>query len=186
MDVDLIGEDRVGVAVVDTLAQLAEVVDPGEAREARPPVEELVDRIDIHVGAAPQVHDDTGVDISTARTHDETFERCQPHRGVDRDSAFDRRRRRTVAQMQDNLIQILAAQELGGPQRDVLMRGAVEAVPADVVLLRDLAVDGVGRCGRGQRVEERRIEHRDMRHIRQLSAGDLDTEHVRRVVQRCK
>ena len=47
------------------------------------------------------------------------------------------------------------------------MRGAVESVTPDVPLRGDLAVDGVGRRGGRQVVEERGVEHRDVRQVGQ-------------------
>ena len=88
--------------------------------------------------------------------------------------------------MQHNLIQVLQrpAQERRGLFADVLVRRAVESVSADLPLVRQVPIDGVGRRRGGQVVEERRVEHRDMRHIRKHLAGHLDTLHGRRIVQR--
>jgi hypothetical protein len=60
----------------------------------------------------------------------------------------------------------------------------VEAVPADVPLLGDVPVYRVGRRRRWQVVEERGVEHRDVRQVGQRLKGDVDAEHRRRVVQR--
>ena len=66
------------------------------------------------------------------------------------------------------------------------MRGAVEAVLADAVRLRELGVDGVGVGLRRQGGEERGVEDGDVRHVRQRLAGRLDAGDARRVVQRCE
>ena len=50
----------------------------------------------------------------------------------------------------------------------------------------DLPVDRVGRRGGRQIVEERGVEHRDVRQVGQRLAGDLDAQHGRRIVQRRK
>ena len=67
---------------------------------------------------------------------------------------------------------------------DVLVRRAVEPVAANVPLLRDIPVDGVGRRGGGQVVEEGGVEDGDVRQVGQRPAGNLDAEDRRRVVQR--
>ena len=77
-----------------------------------------------------------------------------------------------------------ASEELGRLLADVLVRRAVEPVAANVPLRGHVSVDGVGRGGGGQVVEERRVEHRDVRHVRQHLAGDLDAEDRGRIVQR--
>src|SRR5690606_8572313 len=67
---------------------------------------------------------------------------------------------------------------------DVLVRRAVGAVAADRVRARQLAVDRVGvRLGRQRRVE-RRVEHDDVRHVRERLARRADAREVGRVVQR--
>ena len=61
----------------------------------------------------------------------------------------------------------VAHEELRCPQADVLVRRAVKAVAANVPLRGDIPIDGVRR-GRGRQVvEERGVEDRDVRQIRQ-------------------
>ena len=67
---------------------------------------------------------------------------------------------------------------------DVLVRGAVEPVAANVPLPRDIPVDRVGRRGGRQVVEERGVEDGDVRQVGQRPAGHPDAEHGGRVVQR--
>ena len=110
----------------------------------------------------------------------------QAHRRLDRDAAADRRRRRAVAQVQHDLVEVLepAAEHARDLAGHVLVRRPVEAVPAHPVLAGDLPVDRV-RGGRlGQRAEERGVEHDDVRHVREQLAGHLDAGEVGRVVQR--
>jgi hypothetical protein len=75
-------------------------------------------------------------------------------------------------------------QDFGGLQRDVAVRGAVEAVAADAVLLVEVvgqAVEvGVGR----QRLVEGGVEDGDLRHVGEHLHGHADAGHVDRVVQR--
>ena len=88
--------------------------------------------------------------------------------------------------MQHNLIQRVQrpAQESRRLLADVLVRRAMESVSADLPLLGQLMVDGVGCRGRWEVVEKGGVEHRDMRHIRQHFAGHLDALHGGRIVQR--
>ena len=133
-----------------------------------------------------QVAHDARIDVAAAGAHHQALQRSQSHRGIHGATAGDRRRGGTVTQMQHNLIQSLprSAQEGRGLLADVAMRGPVKSVPPDMPLLRQLAIDRVGRGGSRQIVEERGVEHRDMRHIRQHRAGDLDALEGGRIVQR--
>ncbi len=63
------------------------------------------------------------------------------------------------------------------------MAGAVEPVPAQVPLAGHLAVDRVGVRGGGQRVEEARVEHRDVGQAGQQLAGHADPAQVGGVVE---
>jgi len=77
-------------------------------------------------------------------------------------------------------------EEHGGLLADVLVRRAVKAVAANVPLCGDIPIDGVRRGGGRQVVEERGVEHRDLRQIGQYSAGHLDAMDGGRVVQGCQ
>ena len=76
------------------------------------------------------------------------------------------------------------AEELGRGLRDELVRGAVEAVFPDAVLLVVLVGDRVEVGGRRHGVVEGRVEHGDVGHAREDALAGLDAAEVRRVVQR--
>ena len=82
---------------------LAHVVVAGEAEQAAPLVEQIVDLVDAHAGVAREVDDHGGVDVAGARPHDEALERRQPHRGVDGSAVQHRRGRCPVAEVQHDL-----------------------------------------------------------------------------------
>ena len=147
-----------------------------------------LDVLDAHLRRAPQVHDHAGVDVAGAGAHHQALHRRQAHRRVHRAPADDRRRRRAVAQMQHDLVQRCQrhVQKLRRLLADVLVGGAVKPVPADVPLRGEVPVDGVRRRRGRQVVEERGVEHRDVRQIGQHLAGHPDTEHCGRIVQRRK
>ena len=78
------------------------------------------------------------------------------------------------------------AEELSGPVAHEFVRCAMESIPSNPPSRGQFPVDRIG--GRGSRkvVEERRVEHRDMRHVGQYLPGHLNTQHRRRIVQRCQ
>jgi hypothetical protein len=86
--------------------------------------------------------------------------------------------------MQNYLVELgaIPAEELGGTGGHVLVRRPVEAVTPNIVLLRDAPIDGIGGRRRGQGVEERGVEHSDVRDIGKHFPGHLDADHVRRIV----
>ena len=86
--------------------------------------------------------------------------------------------------MQNDLLKILAPQQLRGLPGHVLMGGAVSSVSANLVFLRDFAVQRVG-CGFSrQPLEEGGIKHGNVRDVRQQLARHTDAGQMCRVVKR--
>src|SRR4029077_13934343 len=121
-----------------------------------------------------------------AGPHDQPLHRGEPHGGVDRHAAADRRGAAPVAEMDGDQVQVAErpAQQLGRPLADVAVAGAVEAVPAYAVpgvpVLGYRVTEGPGR----HRVVERGIERGG---LWQAGPGDtdrLDAGQGLRVVQR--
>ncbi|SLJ80361.1 Uncharacterised protein [Mycobacteroides abscessus subsp. abscessus] len=105
MHVDVVGELRRGVALVDQAAQFPEVVDARHAFEAGLAVEQLVDAVDVEAGRAGQVPEDAGIEVTAPGAHDQALQRGQAHRGVDRAATAHGRRRGAVAEVEDDLAQ---------------------------------------------------------------------------------
>jgi len=186
VDVHVERELRVGVAGVAPRGEVAHVGHSGEADEARPLVQQRVEVGDREIGAAGELQQHRGVEVSGARAHDEPLERGETHRGLDRSAALDRRDGRAVAEVEHDLPQIgEGATEEGGRRfAHELVARAVEAVPADAVRLGQFAVDRVRVGGGGERLVERGVEHRDVRHARKRLLRRDDAGEVRRVVER--
>ena len=62
----------------------------------------------------------------------------------------------------------------------------MEPVAPDVPFFRDIVLDGVGGRGGRQIVEERGVEHRDVRDAGQDAPRHVDSDHRRRIVKRRK
>src|SRR5699024_634691 len=107
MNVDLVGQAAIVIALVHQLPDLAEIIDPRDALPNGVPVEEVIDFVDLHAASACQVEDHTRVDVTGTGAHDQTSQRGQAHGGVDRLAAADRRSRSTVAQVQGDLVDLL-------------------------------------------------------------------------------
>ena len=112
---------------------------PAQPLEAGAAVEQVVDVVDATCPALRCRWMRTrGVDVARPGAHDQALQRGQAHRRLDRDAAADRRRRRAVAQVQHDLVEVLGpapehSRDLAG---HVLVRRPVEPVPADPVLAR--------------------------------------------------
>jgi hypothetical protein len=174
-----------GVAGSDESVHLTHVVVAGQALQAGPAVEQVVDLLDAHPRVAPEVHHDGWIDVTRAGPHDQSLEWGEAHRGVDGGAMHHRRGRCAVPEVQHDLAEVtrVAFEELGGSPRHEPVRGPVGAVAAHRVPLGDLAVDGVGGRRARQVVEERRVEHRDVGDAGEQLAGDVDAGEVGGVVQ---
>ena len=145
VNVDIVGQPRVLVFVVDALAQRTEVVDTGDALDTGLLIEQGVNLVHTHARLADEVEDDARVNVTGTGTHSQTGQRGQTHRGIDGAAIADGRSRSTVAQVKSDLVGVhwVAAQKGRHLLGDELVRGAVEAVAADIVLGRYLIVDGI-------------------------------------------
>ena len=116
----------------------------------------------------------------------ETLERGHAHRGLHRSAAVDRGDRGSVAEVEDDLLQLVqrAAEEGRRLLGDILVAGAVESISADAVPLGDRAVDRIGIGGRRQRLVKSSVEDRHVRHVGEHSAPRADAGHCAGVVQR--
>ena len=77
--------------------------------------------------------------------------------------------------MQHNLLEVVTTQQLTDSGGNVVVAGAVGAVAANLVLVGNLAVQGVTRGGFRQALEESGVENNHVRHIRQQLASHADT-----------
>ena len=98
----------------------------------------------------------------------------------------DRRGRGPVAQVQDDLLEVVVVQELRDRSGDELVAGAVSPVTADGIGVGDLAVQRVAGGLLGQVLEEGGVEDGHVRHVGQEAAAHLDALEVGGVVQRAQ
>ena len=165
---------------------LAEVVVAGQTLETRLAVERPVDVLQRPAELAVQVGVDGRVEVPGPRAHHQTLEGCQSHGGVDRPAPADRRRGGAVAEVEHHQVRLGPgpAEQVGGDPGDEGVRGAVEPVTPDPVLVPPGRRDRVGvRRGR-HRLVERGVEDGDLRHVREEPPRDPQTFEVGRVVQR--
>ena len=183
-DVQRLG--RVGVPVRDPAPDLPHVAGSGQPGQAALLGQQGLDLLEVQARLAVQVEHHGRVDVAAAGAHDQPGQRGQAHRGVDAPAAVDGGRAGPVAQVQGDQCELLdrAAEVLGRPPGDVLVRGAVEAEPPDPVAVGQRPGQrvpvGAGRHG----PVERGVEHRDLRQCGVQPAGDLDAQRVGRIVQR--
>ena len=126
------------------------------------------------------------VEVAGAGSHDQALQRGEPHRRVDRLPAADGRCGGTVAQVEDDQVGLVHgfAEQARGLPADEGVRGPVEPVAADPVLLAPRAGNRVGvRDGRHGLVE-RGVEDRHLGYVGEQLAGDHHPLEVGRVVQR--
>jgi hypothetical protein len=186
VDVHVEGERRRLVSGQAPLVDVAHVGDPGQPEHPAALVEERVELARAHL-LSPREHEQHGrVDVARPRAHDQTLQRREAHRGLHRLSAVDRGDRRAVAEMEHDLLQLAerTADELGRGAADVHVARAVEAVPADAVLPRHLAIDRIRVRGGRQRLVECGVEHRDVRQVGERGPRRADALHGTGVVQR--
>ena len=123
------------------------------------------------------------VDIASPRSHDQALRGCHPHRGVDREAALDATHRGAATEMQEDEVWLGFREELGSLRSDVGVRRAMEAVPADALVVEgggNSVAEGRGRQGR----VEGGIEHPNMWNVRKDLEGSLDALDRGRIVQR--
>ena len=139
-------------------------------------------------GLAGEVAVQAGVDVAGPGAHHQALQRGQPHRRLHRPVVGDRGGRAAVAEMEGDLPQRPARVRVdtAGDAGHVLVRGAVEAVPADSVPLGQVPRQRIGAGDLGQVGEEGGVEDGDVRHVAEALPGRLDPGHGGRIVQRCQ
>ena len=171
--------------VIHALLQDSEVIDTRDTLQTGLAVTQIVDLVDAHA-VAVEVEDDARVNVTGTGTHHQTSQRGQPHRGIHRLATSDSRTRRTITQVQRNLVDFLCRliQKVRHLLGNKLMRGAVEAVTTDIKLRCDLCVERVQSSSWRHGVEETSVEDGDVRHVRKQLARLFDAYDIGRVVQR--
>ena len=113
---------------------------------------------------AHEMEQRAGVEVAAARAHQQAFGGREAHRCVHRAPVVHRADRRAVAQMADHGLEFVVGppEEFGGFERGILMRGAVEAVATDLLLVE---------VGVGQAVDLRVDRH-------DLVKGGVEDGHV--------
>ena len=136
--------------------------------------------------AALQIQGDGRVDVAAAGAHDQPFQRREAHGGVDGDAVLDGGHRGAVAQVAGDDLQVFQflAHGLGALLGHVKVRGAVEAVAADLVLAVVFVGEriDVGLFGHG--LVEGGVEGPGHGDAGQDLLAGLDADDVGRVVQR--
>jgi hypothetical protein len=130
--VDLYGELRVGVALGSHVFQIAHVGGAGQPFQAAVVVKRGLDVRDRKPELPVEEAECSGIDIAGARSHDQAFQRGHAHGAVEAPAPVDRADARAVAEMHAHDLEVRqrTADLLGGPKRDVFVRGAMEAVAA--------------------------------------------------------
>ncbi len=82
VDVDVEGQLRLRVALVDAAADLPHVVVAAQTEQAAPLVEQSVDLVRGHPADPRQMEDDGRVQVTGPGTHHQSLQRCQAHGGV--------------------------------------------------------------------------------------------------------
>ena len=186
MHVDVESQLGVLVALFDQTMHFTQVAEAGQTHHAGTLVEQGVQFVHAHVGVANQVEDDGRIDVAGTATHHEAFQRGQTHGGLNRLAGDFGGGGSTVADVQHDLLEAFGrlADDAGDHGGDELVRGAVGAVTADVVLVGNLLVQCVGAGRLRQLEEEGGIEHEDLRNVGQQRAHDFGALGLRAVVQR--
>ena len=128
----------------------------------------------------------SGIDVATACAHHQAFERSQAHAGVHTFAILDGRYGTTVAHVAGDDARTfgLNAEKFAHTLGHIAVRGSMEAVTADAVLLIQLIGNGihVGVIGHG--LMESSVEHTHLRNVGQQSRNGSHTLQVGRIVER--
>jgi hypothetical protein len=184
-----VGQQGAVMAVAGGVLDVVDVAgDTGNALQAALGIDQRRQLLGRHVVVFNQVDHHRRVDAAGAAGHDQAVGGGHAHAGVHRAAVVDGAQGGADAQVTGDDFQFAerALQHFGRFQRNVAVRGAVEAVATDPVLLVEVvgqAVQvGVGRQG----LVEGGVEDGHVGHVRQLPHGLADAFHVDRVVQRRK
>src|SRR5689334_15907384 len=112
-----------------------------------------------------QVVDYCRVDVTGACAHHQAFERRQAHRGVDRLSGSNRRRRASITEVKRDHICLIGSEvpDLTIAIGDIAMRCSVKTVTTSSITAIELIRNRVEICAFRKRLMKRGIEHRDLR-----------------------
>ena len=132
-----------------------------------------------------KVGDDRGVDATASGTHHNALEGSETHRGIEALAVYNCREGCAVAEVAGNYLGVLLAEKLYGSAANEAVRGAVEAVTADLVLLIVLVGNAVHINVIGHSAVEAGIKYRNLRNRHDLLTL-YDTLEVRGVVERAK
>ena len=142
---------------------------------------------DRHPLGPGQMPDDRRVDVARARAHHEPFQRCEPHRRVDRTAVLDRHGRGAVAQVQrdERCGRLARAGESAVAVEHGPVRDPVESESADPVAVRQLPRNRVAPRALRQRGVKCRVEDGDHRQLPpERGATAPDAGEARRIVER--
>ena len=178
-----------GIAGAGSGFQITEVGgDVGQALNAGLLVQDVQHLVDAVAVLVHQILQDAGVHVAGAGAHGETCQRSEAHGGVHGLAAVHSADGGTVAQVAGDDLQLFdgLAQHSGGALGDILVRGAVEAIAADlvlrVVLIGQSVHIGLGRHG----LMESGIEHAHHGNAGHAGLAGLDAGDVGGVMQRCQ
>ena len=180
------------VAFACSLRQGAHVVRKSrEAEQAGFLVHEVVELVDGAVFFAVllcDVEEDCRVEAAGAGAHDEAFERCEAHRGIDALAVQNSGAAGTVAEVSRDEAGFfgLGAENLASFGCHEAVARAVCTVTADTVFFVELVRDTVEVCLLRHGLVECRIEHGDLREAREELRGAFHAGGVCRFVERCK
>ena len=136
------------------------------------------------------MEDDCRVDVAGAGTHHQTFQRRQPHRGINAFTVTDSGNRTTVAEVAGDDVQLFhrLVQDLSGFLSHIEVAGAVRAVTTNAMLFVQAVRQGVEIGFFRHGLVERRIEygHVFVFQMREGFQRFSDADQVCRVVQRCE
>ncbi len=179
------GHLAVGVTVVGTLLDVTGVGGlGGDGQQTGLLVHHGVDLVDAHAGDAVEVEHGGRVDGAAAGAHDQAVERGQAHGGVHALAVLDGAQGGAGAQVAGDELMGLVAHHLVHGAPDEAVAGAVGAVLAHVVLVDDVARDGVAPGLLGHVVVEGGVGHDDVAELGEHVAADLDDVGLGVVVQR--
>ena len=180
------------VAFACSLRQGAHVVrKTREAQQARFLVHEVIELVDSAVFLAVllcDVEKDGRVEATGASAHDEAFERCEAHRGIDALAVQDGGAAGAVAEVGRDEAGFfrLSTENLASFGSHKAVACAVSTVTADAVVFIELVRNAIEECLLRHGLVESRIEHGDLRETREELGGAFHAGGVSRFVKRGK
>jgi len=178
------------VAVGSSVVEVTEVGgNAGDTQNAGLLVEDVQHLVDVE---AILVHDElnsTGVQLTAAGAHGETYQGSEAHGGIDGLAAFDSADGAAVAHMAGDELQLFdgLAKHFSCTAGNIAVAGAMEAVTTDLVVVVVFVGDSIGVSLSGHGLMERGVENSNLGNVlaHNLGAG-VDAGEVCGVVQRSK